>query len=240
MVILIMPEAVNMTKAAFKAPEHKLAGTIGRSLGVGQAVIGKPIGAIKGELFGKDALGAPKAGSEWAGKRLGGLGRALTGGGITDKTGTSKTGFLPWQKKIEGGGTTRNLWGKQTKESKELTAKKETEAAEEKLKVTGMHAETQRIRDLGFDPLKHKEIEHEGVTHYQEKKFGGVPNPEAIEAGSSSIPPSAGGGSAATGGGPTDEELRRQAITNVGGSASAGDLEREFERLRNERDNPIA
>lgn len=42
--ILIMPEAVNITKQALKAPDLKIAGAAGRAIGVGQEFVSKPIG----------------------------------------------------------------------------------------------------------------------------------------------------------------------------------------------------
>lgn len=117
--ILIMPEAVNITKAALKAPEMKLATAAGRAIGVGQAVIGKPVGGIKGELFGKDAFGAPKEGSRVAAKMFGKVGRALTGGGIADRPGDPKTPLFKIRnplnyrgKKLEGGGRERDIFGR--------------------------------------------------------------------------------------------------------------------------------
>lgn len=49
--ILLAPEAVNMTKAALKAPESKFTSSIGRSLGVGQGVVGKGLGSTKNALW---------------------------------------------------------------------------------------------------------------------------------------------------------------------------------------------
>lgn len=49
--ILLAPEAVNMAKAALKAPETKFTSSIGRSLGVGQGVVGKFTGGAKNALW---------------------------------------------------------------------------------------------------------------------------------------------------------------------------------------------
>lgn len=49
--ILLAPEAVNMTKAALKAPESKFTSSIGRSIGVGQGVVGKFTGGAKNALW---------------------------------------------------------------------------------------------------------------------------------------------------------------------------------------------
>lgn len=49
--ILLAPEAVNMTKAALKSPEFKLTSSIGRPLGTGQAVVGNIVGGAKNALW---------------------------------------------------------------------------------------------------------------------------------------------------------------------------------------------
>lgn len=49
--ILLAPEAVNIAKSALKSPEFKLTSSIGRSLGVGQGVIGKFAGGTKEALW---------------------------------------------------------------------------------------------------------------------------------------------------------------------------------------------
>ncbi len=50
-IILLAPEAVNMAKAALKAPEFKYTSAIGRSIGVGQGVIGGGLGAVKKSVW---------------------------------------------------------------------------------------------------------------------------------------------------------------------------------------------
>ncbi len=81
-ILLLTPEVANIVKETLKAQDFKFASSIGRALGTGQGALGKPISGIKHELFGKDALGAPKEGSLWAQRKFAGIGRALTGGGI--------------------------------------------------------------------------------------------------------------------------------------------------------------
>lgn len=50
-IILLAPEAVNMAKSALKAPDSKLTGSIGRSIGVGQGAVGSLGGSIKNSLW---------------------------------------------------------------------------------------------------------------------------------------------------------------------------------------------
>lgn len=98
-IILIMPEAINMTKQAIKAPENKYISSVGRALGTGQSVVGKPISSIKHDLFGKDAFGAPKEGSLWAQRTFGRFVGGLTGAGWSGKIkGQSLGGKAPWVK----------------------------------------------------------------------------------------------------------------------------------------------
>lgn len=167
--ILIMPEAVNITKSVLKAPEMKLATAAGRAIGVGQAVIGKPVSGIKGELFGKDVMGAPKPGSEWMAKRFGGLGRALTGGGLKDKTGNTpffKKPSLGWRgAKLESGKRERGIFGKLS-----------TEAKTQREEVSKMRAEAIRIKDshdYKVNPGGYEEHEKHGQTFLRKKPLPG-------------------------------------------------------------------
>jgi len=50
-IILLAPEAVNMTKSIFKAPEQKLASGAGRALGVGQGILSKGVGGVTKSLW---------------------------------------------------------------------------------------------------------------------------------------------------------------------------------------------
>lgn len=98
-IILIMPEAITMTKQAFKAPENKYMSSVGRALGTGQNFVGKPISHIKNDLFGKDAFGNPKEGSLWAqrtfGRVVGRFAGAKLSGDMKDKSG-NVVGKAPW------------------------------------------------------------------------------------------------------------------------------------------------
>lgn len=49
-IILIMPEAVTITKQVLKAPEMKYTAAVGRAIGVGQGVVSKPFGSAWHEL----------------------------------------------------------------------------------------------------------------------------------------------------------------------------------------------
>jgi hypothetical protein len=52
-IILIMPEAVNITKSALKAPELKYTAAVGRAIGQGQGFVSKPVGSAWQQLTGK-------------------------------------------------------------------------------------------------------------------------------------------------------------------------------------------
>lgn len=176
-IILIMPEAVTITKSTLKAPELKYTAAIGRAVGVGQGVVGKPIGAIKGEYFGKDAYGQPKEGSRWLGERLGRAGQILSGGGIKQKDAEGKTVNGPWfkasglisrrgksleesrVKRILGFGKKEKDWrGRTTAEGKDYQAKK---AADEALR---------KDPNFKYDATKHDKHMIGGQTFYTPKE----------------------------------------------------------------------
>ncbi len=50
-IILLAPEAVNMTKSIFKAPDFKFGGAIGQPLGTGQKIVGKTLSGTKNALW---------------------------------------------------------------------------------------------------------------------------------------------------------------------------------------------
>jgi hypothetical protein len=57
-IVLIMPESIAITKAAFKSPERKLAASAFRAVGQGQSFIGKPVGGIWKDLWGEKKDGS--------------------------------------------------------------------------------------------------------------------------------------------------------------------------------------
>ncbi len=190
-IILIMPEAVTMTKQAFKAPENKYMSSIGRAIGVGQGVLGKPIGAARHELFGKDAFGNPKEGSRWAQRKFGNVGRILTGGGIADHTKNaegqkeSRPNFkLPgWRGEKINGKYERDMFGRLTDVGK---AKKNTQA-----EINKARAETARIKQsLDFEQNKgnYEEYNVHGETHIK-KKEPPADTPPAGEPSDTTEPP---------------------------------------------------
>ncbi len=82
-IILIMPEAANLAKSLIGAPDVGIASAAARPLGMGVGFISKPVKSTFGEMFGKDVMGNPRAGSRWVGQNLGFLTGALTGGGLS-------------------------------------------------------------------------------------------------------------------------------------------------------------
>ncbi len=57
-IVLIMPESIAITKAAFKSPERKLASSAFRAVGQGQSFVGKPVGGIWKDLWGEKKDGS--------------------------------------------------------------------------------------------------------------------------------------------------------------------------------------
>ncbi|MDO8269970.1 MAG: hypothetical protein Q7T54_04860 [Candidatus Levybacteria bacterium] len=57
-IILIMPEAVTITKSTLKAPELKYTAAIGKAIGQGQGYVSKPIGGAWKELMGEKRDGS--------------------------------------------------------------------------------------------------------------------------------------------------------------------------------------
>ena len=57
-IVLIMPESIAITKAAFKSPERKLAASAFRAVGQGQNFWGKPAGGIWKDLWGEKKDGS--------------------------------------------------------------------------------------------------------------------------------------------------------------------------------------
>lgn len=81
-ILLLTPEVVNIVRNALKAGDNKFGSAIGRSIGIGTGLAGKPISTIRHDLFGKDMMGAPKKGTEFMQRKFGPLGRIFSGGGI--------------------------------------------------------------------------------------------------------------------------------------------------------------
>ncbi len=77
---MMTPNAVKMTKAAFKTPNLGLGGA-GQGVGVAVGVASIPVKRVGGALFGKNAYGVPHVGSQWMGNRFGGVASMLSGGG---------------------------------------------------------------------------------------------------------------------------------------------------------------
>ncbi len=103
--ILIMPEAVNITKQALKAPDLKIAGAAGRALGSGQKLITSPIKGGWNKVWGEDAMGNPKLLTRIAEERGGRLTAAVFGGSFKSKRwdpekNDGKGGYehIPWIK----------------------------------------------------------------------------------------------------------------------------------------------
>lgn len=60
-IILIMPEAVNITKQTLKAPEMKYTAAVGRAIGSGQNLVSAPIRGVWGSVWGETKTGQPRA-----------------------------------------------------------------------------------------------------------------------------------------------------------------------------------
>lgn len=177
-IILIMPEAVTITKQAIKAPDYKLAGAAQRAIGVGQGVISKPFGAAKSEFFGKDAFGNPRAGSRFIGSYFGRGVAALTGGGFDkskyDENNTEKTKLF--RNPLTG---LRN-WRSGRKTRREMATTAETRAKED-----ARIAEAQRQRAL--HQLDHGE-EDGGGGATEPSPAPGPQGPEGEEGGDAPQP----------------------------------------------------
>ncbi len=84
--LLMMPEAAKMVKAAFKAPKLELGGL--GSIGAASGILTSPVRRIGGSLFGKNPYtNAPKTGSVMLGNLTGRIGlprvgRFFSGGGV--------------------------------------------------------------------------------------------------------------------------------------------------------------
>jgi len=84
-IILLAPEAVNITKSALKAPEFKYASAVGRSLGAGAGFISKPVGGLWGSLTGEDIRGNPRPLARLAQDKFGSLAGILLGASFKNK-----------------------------------------------------------------------------------------------------------------------------------------------------------
>lgn len=78
-IILIMPESVNLAKAAFKSPERKLASAIGQPISAGTGLVKAPFKGAFNAAWGDDKLGHPRALKAYAGKRAKAVGRVIFG-----------------------------------------------------------------------------------------------------------------------------------------------------------------
>ena len=79
-IILIMPEAVNLSKGFFKSPERKLAQAAMAPIGVGIGTATKPFKGAFGSVWGEHKDGTPKWLTKKVRERGTLLGGALTGG----------------------------------------------------------------------------------------------------------------------------------------------------------------
>ncbi len=122
-IILIMPEAVNITKKALKAPEMKYSSSIGRAIGAGSGVITSPIKGTWGKLWGQDAHGHDRYLTRKFGERLGRLGSGLSGGSY-DNVVRNKDGDTRSIRKFFGRSRMEKLVGDKWVEDKEAMAKK--------------------------------------------------------------------------------------------------------------------
>jgi hypothetical protein len=110
----------------------KYTAAIGRALGTGSGALSKPISGVKGELFGKDAFGNPRAGTKFLGKRFGTIMGGLTGGTFDNENnrygiGVGKFriphplgGIVPGTNKRE-----KNIVGRKSKAAKTYEAEEE-------------------------------------------------------------------------------------------------------------------
>jgi len=129
-IILLAPEAVNMAKSIFKAPESKLTGAVGRSLGVGQGIVGSLGGSIKNAAWYTD----PHTGEPG---RLKALTREKVGQGFA---------------KVPGANKVKDLFTTKKKREADKLAKAQSAAEIARLKAGGYYVEDSSRPEGGPTP----------------------------------------------------------------------------------------